>query len=73
MIIYPWRERDDNYFFIIYREINDKTSTFFNPDSCGFTSMKKNNRLGGQYKVQRISNSREHIDGILKSIKYEDK
>lgn len=30
--------------------------------------MKKNNRLGGQYKVQRVSNSRQHIESILNSI-----
>ena len=43
------------------------------PEKTFYNWMKKNNRLGGQYKVQRISNSREHIDGILKSIKNENK
>ncbi|MFA6514840.1 MAG: GH3 auxin-responsive promoter family protein [Candidatus Paceibacterota bacterium] len=38
-----------------------KKGTFYN-------WMKKNDRLGGQFKVQRVSNGREYIDGILNSI-----
>jgi len=39
------------------------------PEGTFYNWMKKNNRLGGQYKVQRISNSREHIESILNFIR----
>lgn len=39
------------------------------PEGTFYNWMKKNNRLGGQYKVQRISNSRNHIENILDFIK----
>ena len=37
----------------------------FVPEKTFYNWMKSKNRLGGQYKVQRISNSREYIDEIL--------
>lgn len=39
------------------------------PEGTFYNWMKSKNRLGGQYKVQRVSNSREHIDDILNYIK----
>ena len=39
------------------------------PEGTFYNWMKSNNRLGGQYKVQRVSNSREHIENILNFIK----
>jgi len=38
------------------------------PEKTFYNWMKSKQRLGGQYKVQRISNSRECIDGLLNSI-----
>jgi len=38
------------------------------PEKTFFNWMKIKNRLGGQYKVQRVSNSREYIESVLKSI-----
>jgi len=35
------------------------------PEKTFYNWMKSKHRLGGQFKVQRISNSREYIDGIL--------
>jgi hypothetical protein len=35
------------------------------PEKTFYNWMKANNRLGGQFKVQRVSNSREFVDGIL--------
>jgi hypothetical protein len=35
------------------------------PEKTFYNWMKSKHRLGGQYKVQRISNSREYIDGTL--------
>lgn len=39
------------------------------PEQTFYNWMKSKDRLGGQYKVQRISNSREHVDGILNFLK----
>ena len=38
------------------------------PEGTFYNWMKSKNRLGGQFKVQRVSNSREYVDGILKFI-----
>jgi len=39
------------------------------PSNTFYNWMKTKNRLGGQFKVQRISNSREYVDGILEFIR----
>jgi predicted transcriptional regulator len=39
------------------------------PEQTFYNWMKSKDRLGGQFKVQRISNSREHVDGILNFLK----
>jgi hypothetical protein len=38
------------------------------PEQTFYNWMKSQNRLGGQYKIPRISNSREHVESILDSI-----
>jgi hypothetical protein len=38
------------------------------PENTFYDWMKSKNRLGGQFKVQRVSNSREYIDGILEHV-----
>jgi hypothetical protein len=37
------------------------------PEKTFYNWMKSRNRLGGQFKVPRISNSREHVEAILAS------
>jgi hypothetical protein len=39
------------------------------PSHTFYNWMKSKDRLGGQFKVQRISNSREYVDGILDFIR----
>jgi hypothetical protein len=39
------------------------------PEGSFYNWMKSKDRLGGQFKVQRVSNSREYVDGILNFIK----
>jgi hypothetical protein len=39
------------------------------PESTFYNWMKSKNRLGGQFKVPRISNSNEHVKAILNSLK----
>lgn len=36
------------------------------PEKTFYNWMKERDRLGGQFKVQRISNSREHVEDILR-------
>ena len=55
------------------RRINDVVlgipKVYSVPENTFYNWMKSKDRLGGQFKVQRISNSREHVDGILDFIK----
>lgn len=39
------------------------------PEKTFYNWMKSKSRLGGQFKVQRISNSREHVEEILNLVK----
>lgn len=41
------------------------------PDGTFYDWLKKNGKLGGQHKVPRLSNDRQHVDSILELIKGE--
>ena len=61
------KEINGDYFS---RRVNDivmwKPIIHVVPEGSFYNWMKENNRLGGQYKVSRISNSRENVESILK-------